>query len=121
MEQQHSVKYVSQKEATELDVELMGEKYAFVTEQLMELAGLATAIAIEKVFPLHSHARVLVICGPGNNGGDGLVCARHLRHFGYSVHAFYPKRREVKWYKVRQRANVLLQCLMCCLKRLKDI
>nr|KAF6413794.1 NAD(P)HX epimerase [Molossus molossus] len=39
-----------------------------------------------------SPATVLVICGPGNNGGDGLVCARHLKLFGYQPTIYYPKR-----------------------------
>jgi len=44
----------------------------------MELAGLACAQALAKVYDSKSHSRVLVCCGPGNQGGDGLVAARHL-------------------------------------------
>eukprot|EP00004_Rigifila_ramosa_P003096 TRINITY_DN1324_c0_g1_i4.p1 TRINITY_DN1324_c0_g1~~TRINITY_DN1324_c0_g1_i4.p1 ORF type:complete len:280 (+),score=30.79 TRINITY_DN1324_c0_g1_i4:118-957(+) len=60
-------------------------------EQLMELAGLSVAAAVCAEFPAASHPRVLVVCGPGNNGGDGLVAARHLRHFGYTPTVLYPR------------------------------
>nr|XP_013807542.1 PREDICTED: NAD(P)H-hydrate epimerase-like [Apteryx mantelli mantelli] len=39
-----------------------------------------------------SQPAVLIVCGPGNNGGDGLVCARHLKMFGYEPTVYYPKR-----------------------------
>jgi NAD(P)H-hydrate repair Nnr-like enzyme with NAD(P)H-hydrate epimerase domain len=45
-------------------------------DQLMELAGLSVACAVTEQFSLESHRRVLVLAGPGNNGGDGLVAAR---------------------------------------------
>lgn len=63
----------------------------FSLDQLMELAGLSVAAAVEKHYPLETHSRVLAVCGPGNNGGDGLVAARHLVHFGREVTVVLPK------------------------------
>lgn len=74
----------SQEQAVAIDDELMGP-LGFSVDQLMELAGLSVACSIAEEFPVAKAPRVLVLAGPGNNGGDGLVCARHLHHFGYAV------------------------------------
>lgn len=50
--------------------------------QLMENAGRQVANEIAKRWPV---CQVLVLCGPGNNGGDGYVVARHLLARGYDV------------------------------------
>ena len=50
---------------------------------LMERAGLAVARLALALTP-HAH-RVQVFAGPGNNGGDGLVAARHLHQAGREV------------------------------------
>lgn len=84
------VKYVNQKEAIDIDVKLF-ETYKFSVDQLMELAGLSCATAIYRCYENKQRKNVLVCCGPGNNGGDGLVCARHLKLFGFNPQVYYPK------------------------------
>ena len=50
-------------------------------EELMERAGSAVAEHVLRQFP----GRVTVVCGGGNNGGDGRVCARRLHEAGREV------------------------------------
>lgn len=50
---------------------------------LMENAG--RAVADEAVKMVDAGARIIILCGPGNNGGDGFVAARYLNERGYDV------------------------------------
>ncbi len=50
---------------------------------LMENAGKSVTEEVVRRFPRGS--KVVVLCGPGNNGGDGFVSARSLRERGYQV------------------------------------
>ena len=87
-----TVKTLSSKMASELDQELMSGG-GFSIDQLMELAGLAVAKAIFKQYPPSGSSNiVLMLVGPGNNGGDGLVASRHLKLWGYEPVVYYPKK-----------------------------
>jgi ADP-dependent NAD(P)H-hydrate dehydratase / NAD(P)H-hydrate epimerase len=61
---------------------------------LMENAGAAVAQVIEQEFEIQG-SKILLLIGPGNNGGDGLVAARHLAAGGASV-ALYIWKRDIK-------------------------
>ncbi|TVY48545.1 NAD(P)H-hydrate epimerase [Lachnellula occidentalis] len=88
-----AMKTLSAKNAAALDKDLMSIG-AFSIDQLMELAGLSVSQA--------------VACGPGNNGGDGLVAARHLWHYGYKPTIYYPKQSKNDLY---QRLTIQLKNL----------
>ena len=53
--------------------------------ELMETAGHAVAVAVRDRLGSVRAARILVLVGPGNNGGDGLVAAKHLHDFAAEV------------------------------------
>jgi len=53
--------------------------------QLMENAGLAVAQEAWLMLGELADRRILVLAGPGNNGGDALVAARHLKDWGADV------------------------------------
>ncbi|MEM8930172.1 MAG: NAD(P)H-hydrate dehydratase [Acidobacteriota bacterium] len=53
---------------------------------LMENACAGLAEVVADVFP--AAVRIVIVCGPGNNGGDGLGLVRHLDARGYRVEAF---------------------------------
>lgn len=93
-----ALRTISAKSAAALDQELMSTG-AFSIDQLMELAGLSVSQAVFKLQPLSRGKRILVACGPGNNGGDGLVAARHLFHYGYHPTIYYPKQSKNDLYQ----------------------
>lgn len=102
---QSSFKTLSAKAAALLDQELMSSG-SFSIDQLMELAGLAVAKAVYHEYPSTGKNKVLVLVGPGNNGGDGLVAARHLKLWGkHEPIIYYPK----KSTKNQLYANLLNQ------------
>lgn len=79
-------------------------------EGLMEHAGLGVAREALRYLGDPVGRRVLVLVGPGNNGGDGLVVARHLHDAG-AVIALYLWRRQgvehdANWQQCRQRGLI---------------
>ena len=63
---------------------LTSERYGIPSLQLMENAGAAVSAYLSAEFPNIASLSVVVLCGKGNNGGDGLVVARRLREIGAS-------------------------------------
>ncbi|MBN2096230.1 NAD(P)H-hydrate epimerase, partial [Candidatus Peregrinibacteria bacterium] len=69
------------------------EKYGVSLESMMQKAGKAVFdVVMEEVIKNDRDARVLVVSGKGNNGGDALVTARLLNEAGINTDVFLPYR-----------------------------
>jgi NAD(P)H-hydrate epimerase len=75
--------WLSRAEVRELDSRASSE-FGVPSIVLMENAGRGAAELLMRLNP--NHEPVTVLCGPGNNGGDGFVIARHLDNHGRPVH-----------------------------------
>ena len=58
------------------------EEYGISQDFLMESAGESVAANILKDCKDIEKYKIIILCGKGNNGGDGFVCARYLKEFG---------------------------------------
>jgi NAD(P)H-hydrate epimerase len=67
---------------------LTSERYGIPSIELMENAGTAIVEFLREKFADITSRKILVLCGKGNNGGDGLVTARLLKDFGAAAVVF---------------------------------
>jgi hydroxyethylthiazole kinase-like uncharacterized protein yjeF len=81
------MKILTADEMREVD-RLTTERYGIPSLTLMENAGRSVSEFIGSRFPHLERRKIVVLCGKGNNGGDGFVAARHLREKGATVSAY---------------------------------
>ncbi|MCT1819117.1 bifunctional ADP-dependent NAD(P)H-hydrate dehydratase/NAD(P)H-hydrate epimerase [Corynebacterium propinquum] len=85
-------------------------------DEMMKLAAAAVADTALDMLRAQSSDKVVVVAGPGGNGGDGLFAATHLLLAGYRVHAVpvatladgSPKVHEAAWQAFRAAGGELL-------------
>ena len=88
-----SLKLVTSNQMVELEREAV--RLGVQTRQLMENAGLEIALQVKQILSDLRGRKVVVLVGPGNNGGDGLVAARHLANWKSRVDLVIPVKKPV--------------------------
>lgn len=69
-------------------IDEQAERQGFSLFALMENTGRGLADHMQTL--LQKEARIMIVCGRGNNGGDGIVLARYLLHAGFHVQLTFP-------------------------------
>ena len=81
------MKVLTAEQMREVD-RLTTERFGIPSLQLMENAGAEVADYLERHFSDLATRNIVVLCGKGNNGGDGMVVARRLREGGAAPRVF---------------------------------
>jgi len=90
------------------EIEEQAERMGVSRLLLMECAGKGVSDFLKRKFGSLSGMRVAVICGIGNNGGDGFVAARHLAAYGARVRVFLlGKREEIRTPEAKRNWEIL--------------
>ncbi len=101
------------------------DMYTFLFRSLlMSIQSIECILRVEaRVSSWHADQAIMVcheylssfprISGPTVAGGDGLVAARHLWHYGYHPTIYYPKPGKNELYQVRQSLYVYIYIYIC--------
>ncbi len=103
------MKIVTAEQMAQIDKDCAG--IGLPTDVLMENAGKAVAEEIRRILHSVEQRHILLLIGPGNNGGDGLVAARHLHDWGAKVSLYLCSKRtnDKNLELVRQRGMACLE------------
>lgn len=118
------MKVVTSEEMREIDRATI-EDYGIPSVVLMERAGLSVALKVKELLSQKSEARsqkpeakgqkILVLCGGGNNGGDGLVAARNLHNWGFKVNVLLFAKKDTlsqdcnKQYQIAKKLGIQIE------------
>ena len=93
------------------------QKYGIPSLVLMERAALALSQRVAEFLEKNvsfreKNTKILVICGMGNNGGDGVAAGRILQEWGYDVSIFLPGNREKASEEMKIQLDIAEKCSM---------
>ncbi|MBI4097783.1 MAG: bifunctional ADP-dependent NAD(P)H-hydrate dehydratase/NAD(P)H-hydrate epimerase, partial [Candidatus Levybacteria bacterium] len=88
---------------------LMVEKIGISILMMMENASINIAGLARKIFSGSvKNKKIVILCGKGNNGGDGLGAARHLINFGGKITCVLAEKKENLAENAQVQFNILI-------------
>ena len=114
------MKRVTRKEMAAID-RCAIEEYKIPSIILMENAGRCAAEVALKMLKKNKGKKVSLFAGKGNNGGDGMVAARHLANKGYEVFCYLLGKSDSILSETRKKNLQILERMKLSIKTIPDL